>query len=131
MTRNKIGAAALAALLVFAPFANAAGAGARAAVKAGAQDDGPSDAEQGMFTKGQNLFIQGNYEQAISVLKDFLKTYPSSVITDLTLLAAAVPPPTPARPVAREIAAVPNANTPETTTTTSTDAPRSPRLVNR
>ena len=75
MIRNKISAAALAALLVFAPFASVANVRAAAGTAAGAQDDGPSDAEQSMFTKGQNLFIQGNYEQAISVLKDFLKTY--------------------------------------------------------
>jgi uncharacterized repeat protein (TIGR01451 family) len=204
MMRNKIGAAALALALVFAPYAGAARALASTAGAAGAQDDGPSDAEQSMFTRGQNLFIQGNYEQAISVLRDFLKTYPSSVITDLTLLwlgrsymqtgriqdaeqvgqrlrsmrdtpfvdiyeselqtareevarrpaatqpptptftatrprvdptpavvAAANPTPTPARAVAREVAAVPNSGTSETTTTPAGSAPRSPRLVNR
>lgn len=50
------------------------------------QEDVPSDAEQAMFTKGQNLYLQGHYEQAITVLRDFLKTYPNSIITDLTLL---------------------------------------------
>ncbi len=87
--RNRIVAAALAAAVVFAPLfsANAATADADTArARVAAQDDGPSDAEQGLFTKGQNLFIQGRYEQAIAVLKDFLKTYPNSVITDLTLL---------------------------------------------
>ena len=83
--RNKIGAATLAAALVFAPFTNAAVAFARPDL-ALAQDDGPSTAEQSLFTKGQNYFIAGQYEQAISALKDFLKTYPNSVITDLTLL---------------------------------------------
>jgi uncharacterized repeat protein (TIGR01451 family) len=48
--------------------------------------DVPSDAEQAMFTKGQNLYLSGRYEQAVSVLQDFLKTYPRSIITDLTLL---------------------------------------------
>jgi uncharacterized repeat protein (TIGR01451 family) len=48
--------------------------------------DIPSDAEQAMFTKGQNLYNQGRFDQAATVLKDFLKTYPSSIITDLTLL---------------------------------------------
>ncbi|HEX5708798.1 MAG TPA: tetratricopeptide repeat protein [Pyrinomonadaceae bacterium] len=86
--RNRIVGAALAAAVVFAPLMSASAApvvaSARAAVAA--QDDGPSDAEQGLFTRGQNLFIQGRYEQAIVVLQDFLKTYPNSVITDLTLL---------------------------------------------
>ncbi len=84
ITRNKLGAAALVAALVFAPFATVANAHTFSRVAF--QDDGPTDAEQSLFTKGQNLFIQGNYEQAITVLRDFLKTYPNSVITDLTLL---------------------------------------------
>src|SRR5436305_9170258 len=50
------------------------------------QEDIPSDAEQAMFTKGQNLYNQGRYDQAVNVLQDFLKTYPRSIITDLTLL---------------------------------------------
>jgi uncharacterized repeat protein (TIGR01451 family) len=48
--------------------------------------DVPSDAEQAMFTKGQNLYTQGRYDQAATVLQDFLKSYPRSIITDLTLL---------------------------------------------
>jgi TolA-binding protein len=48
--------------------------------------DTPSDAEQAIFTKGQNLYNQGNYEQAATVLQDVLKTYPNSIITDLALL---------------------------------------------
>src|SRR5436305_3093320 len=50
------------------------------------QEDIPSDAEQAMFTKGQNLYNQGRYDQAVTVLSDFLKNYPRSIITDLTLL---------------------------------------------
>jgi uncharacterized repeat protein (TIGR01451 family) len=50
------------------------------------ESDVPSDAEQAMFTKGQNLYNQGRYEQSASILRDFLKTYPNSIITDLTLL---------------------------------------------
>jgi Domain of unknown function DUF11/Tetratricopeptide repeat len=83
--RNKLGAAALAAALLVAPFspvlirtANARGVSQ--------QEDIPSDAEQAMFTKGQNLYNQGRYDQAVSVLQDFLKTYPRSIIADLTLL---------------------------------------------
>ncbi|HYN85934.1 MAG TPA: tetratricopeptide repeat protein [Pyrinomonadaceae bacterium] len=82
--RNRMFAALLAAAVVFAPLVSASAA--PHPVKAAQQEDGPSDAEQGLFTKGQNLFIQGRYEQAIAVLRDFLKTYPNSVITDLTLL---------------------------------------------
>jgi uncharacterized repeat protein (TIGR01451 family) len=48
--------------------------------------DVPSDAEQAMFSRGQTLFNQGRYDQAATVLKDFLKNYPNSIITDLTLL---------------------------------------------
>ena len=83
--RNKIGAAALMAALVLAPFSPAfiTTAHARGAAQ---QEDIPSDAEQAMFTKGQNLYNQGRYDQAVTVLQDFLKTYPRSIIADLTLL---------------------------------------------
>jgi uncharacterized repeat protein (TIGR01451 family) len=50
------------------------------------QEDVPSDAEQALFTKGQNLYNQGHYDQAAAALSEFLKTYPNSIITDLTLL---------------------------------------------
>jgi uncharacterized repeat protein (TIGR01451 family) len=83
--RNKFGAAALMAALVLAPFSPAfiMTAHARGAAQ---QEDIPSDAEQAMFTKGQNLYNQGRYDQAVTVLQDFLKTYPRSIIADLTLL---------------------------------------------
>jgi uncharacterized repeat protein (TIGR01451 family) len=70
---------------MLAPFAPAMTvyASARAVFQ---QDDVPSDAEQAMFTKGQNLYNQGRFDQAVTVLQDFLKTYPRSIITDLTLL---------------------------------------------
>src|SRR4051794_32981420 len=48
--------------------------------------DVPTDAEQSMFTKGQSLFNQRRYDQAASVLREFLKSYPNSLIKDLTLL---------------------------------------------
>ncbi|MBA3804922.1 MAG: tetratricopeptide repeat protein, partial [Acidobacteria bacterium] len=84
-TRNKIGAAALAAALMLAPLTPIIEV--TAATRTVVQDgDIPSDAEQSMFTKGQNLYNQGRFDQAATVLKDFLKTYPSSIITDLTLL---------------------------------------------
>lgn len=90
MMRIKIGAPALAAALAFAPFMTAAartrtpiGFGVAGAVT---QDDGPSDAETTLFTKGQNFFIQGRYDQAAVVFREFLKTFPNSVVTDLTLL---------------------------------------------
>ncbi len=85
--RNKIGAAALAVALVLAPFTSVAARSVARHDSGGvAQDDAPSDAEQTLFTKGQNLFIQGHYDQAATVFRDFLKTYPNSVVTDLTLL---------------------------------------------
>src|SRR5205085_12221177 len=78
---------ALVAALMLAPFTPAltTTVNARAAALQ-QQDDVPSDAEQAMFTKGQNLYNQGRYDQAVMVLQDFLKTYPRSIITDLTLL---------------------------------------------
>ncbi|HEX8136589.1 MAG TPA: tetratricopeptide repeat protein [Pyrinomonadaceae bacterium] len=86
-TRNRIGATALAATLMLAPFTQIIEASIRAHAAALVQDgDVPSDAEQAMFTKGQNLYNQQRYDQAAAVLKDFLKTYPNSIITDLTLL---------------------------------------------
>jgi len=45
-----------------------------------------SDAEQALFIKGQNLYNQGLYHEAIAVFSDFLKVYPHSQIQDLTLL---------------------------------------------
>ena len=84
--RNKFGAAALMAALLLAPFSPALIATANARTVMQQQDDIPSDAEQAMFTKGQNLYNQGRYDQAATVLQDFLKTYPRSIILDLTLL---------------------------------------------
>jgi len=69
--------------LAFAPVATPAAATLAAAFQ---QDDTPPDIEQAMFTKGQNLYNQGRFEQAATVFRDFLKTYPNSIITDLTLL---------------------------------------------
>jgi uncharacterized repeat protein (TIGR01451 family) len=57
-----------------------------AATRQEQQSDVPSDAEQAMFSRGQTLYNQGRYDQAATVLKDFLKNYPNSIITDLTLL---------------------------------------------
>ena len=83
--RNRIGAAALAAALIFAPFTGAAQftAGARAALQ---QDDVPSEVEQGIFNKGRDLFAKGQYDQAAAIFRDFLKSYPNSFIADLMLL---------------------------------------------
>lgn len=83
--RNKFGAAALALSLLVAPFSPAFITIAKASGLT-QQEDIPSDAEQAMFTKGQNLYNQGRYDQAVGVLQDFLKTYPRSIIADLTLL---------------------------------------------
>jgi uncharacterized repeat protein (TIGR01451 family) len=83
--RNKIGAMALMAALLFTPFTPAFTVAANARMAA-QQEDIPSDAEQALFTKGQNLYNQGRYDQAVTVLQDFLKNYPRSIIADLTLL---------------------------------------------
>jgi uncharacterized repeat protein (TIGR01451 family) len=84
--QNKIGAMALSAALLVAPFSMALTVHASVRAAAQQENDVPSDAEQAMFTKGQNLYNQGRYDQAVTVLQDFLKTYPRSIITDLTLL---------------------------------------------
>ncbi|HEV7891737.1 MAG TPA: tetratricopeptide repeat protein, partial [Pyrinomonadaceae bacterium] len=85
ITRNSFGAAALAAALVFAPLMSAAARAAapRAAVR---QDDAPSQAEQDIFNRGRALFAKGQYEQAATVFRDFLKGHPDSFIADLMLL---------------------------------------------
>ncbi|MEA2172819.1 MAG: hypothetical protein QOD00_411 [Blastocatellia bacterium] len=83
--QNKIGAMALAALLLLAPISSTMAASVRL-LNHQQDSDVPSDAEQAMFTKGQNLYLSGRYEQAAGVLQDFLKTYPKSIILDLTLL---------------------------------------------
>jgi uncharacterized repeat protein (TIGR01451 family) len=84
--RNKFSAMALAAALLLAPFTPALTVNANALNLVQQDSDIPSDAEQAMFTKGQNLYNQGRYDQSVTVLQDFLKTYPRSIITDLTLL---------------------------------------------
>ncbi|MBV9209612.1 MAG: DUF11 domain-containing protein [Acidobacteria bacterium] len=85
-TRNRIGAATLAAALLLAPLTPALTNIVLARTAQPQDSDVPSDAEQALFTKGQNLYTQGRFDQAASVLQDFLKTYPKSIITDLTLL---------------------------------------------
>lgn len=86
-THNKIIASLLAFVLLLLPFTPAFNAYAAARLAEQQQEtDVPSDAEQAMFTKGQNFYLQGHYEQAVSTLRDFLKNYPKSIITDLTLL---------------------------------------------
>lgn len=85
MTPHKVSALILAALVFCAPFAPALAA-TGFATRAARQDDTPSDAEQSMFTRGQKLYNDGRFDQAATVFKDFLKNYPRSIITDLTLL---------------------------------------------
>jgi uncharacterized repeat protein (TIGR01451 family) len=81
---NRIGAAALAAALCLAPFANAAAASA--ATLGAQQDEAPSQAEQETFNRGRALFAKGQYDQAAKVFSDFLKVHPDSFIADLMLL---------------------------------------------
>ena len=85
-TRNKIGAVTVAMALLFASLSPLATQTIMARASALQESDVPSDAEQAMFTKGQSLYTQGRYDQAAVVLQDFLKSYPRSIITDLTLL---------------------------------------------
>ena len=83
----KLGAVALAAALLCAPClpTNAAVASLNAPTIRQGQDT-PPDVEQALFSRGQTLYNQGRYEQAATVLNDFLKNYPNSIIADLTLL---------------------------------------------
>src|ERR1051325_4619479 len=59
---------------------------APAATRAARQDDAPSQAEQDIFNRGRALFAKGQYEQAATVFRDFLKGHPDSFIADLMLL---------------------------------------------
>ena len=90
MMQHKLSALALAVALLYAPFTSALASAAPTNFAPHAlgpqQDDTPPDVEQAMFTRGQNFYNQGRYEQAASVFRDFLKNYPNSIITDLTLL---------------------------------------------
>ncbi|MCA1817329.1 MAG: DUF11 domain-containing protein [Acidobacteria bacterium] len=86
MTPSKLSALILCALFACAPLAPAVSAVTLSPRASAQQEDTPSDAEQAMFTRGQRLYNDGRYEQASGVFKDFLKTYPNSIIYDLTLL---------------------------------------------
>ncbi|MBC7930649.1 MAG: tetratricopeptide repeat protein, partial [Rubrivivax sp.] len=83
--RNGIGALALAAALVFAPF-TAVVSTASTPNLTPRQDDAPSQAEQDVFNRGRALFAKGQYEQAANVFSTFLKSHPDSFIADLMLL---------------------------------------------
>ena len=48
--------------------------------------DVPTDAERAIFIKGQRLYHQGLYGEAIVSFSEFLKSYPCSLIKDLNLL---------------------------------------------
>jgi uncharacterized repeat protein (TIGR01451 family) len=80
-TLNRLGAVALAAALLLSPLAAQASIPARYS-----QDDAPTQAEQAVFNKGRDLFSKGQFEQAATVFRDFLKTNPNSFIADLMLL---------------------------------------------
>lgn len=86
MTPYRLAALIICVLLLCAPLAPAVAATTLATGAAATQDDTPSDAEQAVFTRGQKLYNEGRYEQAANAFKDFLKTYPNSIISDLTLL---------------------------------------------
>ncbi|HEX8745984.1 MAG TPA: tetratricopeptide repeat protein, partial [Pyrinomonadaceae bacterium] len=86
ITRNRTGAWALTVALLLSPLMPLSVPEILAATQQEQQSDVPTDAEQAMFSRGQTLYNQGRYDQAATVLKDFLKNYPNSIITDLTLL---------------------------------------------
>ncbi|MGI9107439.1 MAG: tetratricopeptide repeat protein [Pyrinomonadaceae bacterium] len=90
MMQHKFSALALVATLLCAPFTTVRAYSPIPATEGVAivvvQDDTPPDVEQAMFTKGQNFYNQSRYEQAATTFRDFLKAYPNSIITDLTLL---------------------------------------------
>ena len=46
----------------------------------------PSDAQRALFVKGQTLYTQGVYSEAINTFNEFLESYPKSEIKDLTML---------------------------------------------
>lgn len=71
-------------MLVFAPFT--ASVTSASVLRAAQQDDTPSQAEQDTFNRGRALFAKGQYDQAASVFRDFLKAHPDSFIADLMLL---------------------------------------------
>lgn len=74
----------LAAFLLLGSFLSFVGT-AGAAPRFQSQD-AAGDAEQALFVKGQNLYSQNLYHEAIAVFGDFLKAYPQSQIKDLALL---------------------------------------------
>ncbi len=88
LKRKHIIACALPLALLVAPVSSSLFAVTRHRAPSAAVQDGdvPSNAEQAMFTRGQTYFTQGRYDQAAVVLREFLQTYPKSLITDLTLL---------------------------------------------
>lgn len=86
ITSKRTGVLALMIALMLTPLTPLSVARAAASSLQQQDSDVPSDAEQAMFSRGQTLYNQGRYDQATVVLKDFLKNYPNSIITDLTLL---------------------------------------------
>ena len=81
---NRISAAALAAALTLATFAPTVAAATT--LRHTQQDDAPSQAEQDIFNRGRAFFAKGQYEQAATVFRDFIKGHPDSFIADLMLL---------------------------------------------
>jgi tetratricopeptide (TPR) repeat protein len=87
ITRNAFGAAALAAALVFSPLMSAAPAAAAArALSPRRRTTRPHRPSRTSSTAGRALFAKGQYEQAATVFRDFLKGHPDSFIADLMLL---------------------------------------------
>lgn len=62
-----------------------AGGGGAAPAAQQPQQQNPKT-EQVWFDRARNLYARGQYDEAILILTDFLKTYPDSMITDLALV---------------------------------------------
>jgi hypothetical protein len=76
-----------AAMIVVAMIAVVAGCSFVVRATPQAQDSEiPSEAQRVLFTKGQTLFAQGVYSEAINSFNEFLESYPNSSIKDLTVL---------------------------------------------
>ena len=73
--------------LLLALFLSASGYSLKAQAQPQSQaPDVPTEAQRELFTKGQTLFEQGLYGEAVLVFSEFLKSFPNSSLKDLNLL---------------------------------------------
>ncbi|MCA1614399.1 MAG: DUF11 domain-containing protein, partial [Acidobacteria bacterium] len=86
MRTYKRATAALLALTFAAAPATAAAARPGGAPAAQAQRQQDPETEQVLFERARNLYARGKYDEAVTILTEFLKTYPDSMITDLAMV---------------------------------------------